>query len=686
MSELIPIDRIVVKPGRRAVRDVESLAENIQEHGRLLHPITVTRELVLVAGGRRLAACRLLGWVEIPAVVLDVDYLDAKLIEIDENLHRQELTVLERSEQLLQRKQIYEARHPETKHGGAPGLAGGGKQTKGERVSSFADDTASQLGTTSRTIQHETQIAEQIVPVVKDLIRETPLADHKTELLELARLAPQHQAPVVRRILAGRAATVAAAAWAEKRESIAALPRAPIVCTGSTVPKTLLVDARILPGHALDILRTLPAESVHCCITSPPFWRLRHYDTPPQTWGDGWSGELGQESTPEPFVGHLVEVFREVRRVLRPDGVCVVNLGDTYVGSWGNQGRKPERGAQRPVNGPMIQNVRPGIYPVGTRTGSIPEGSTLKPKDQAGVPFRFAMAMQDDGWWWRATIPWIKRNGMVSSVDDRPTVSHEYWLLFARSERYFWDVTATRTPQKTLGERHEGRSGYRDGHPSQGGIEHRELHSDGANRRTGDWMFDSIDVQIEQWDQFLADLKATRAGGQGLLSDPEGDPLAIFANVVGTPEQHYASYPPRLVEPFIKAGTSEAGCCPRCLAPWERVVEKERVPTRPGAATTLAGVASSHGDSPYQGHGGSHVGNRDPGRHVTHIHTRGWEPSCSCNAGDPIPCTVLDPFAGSGVTGLVAIQLGCSFVGIELNPEYVDIACRRIAAASRPRP
>jgi DNA modification methylase len=446
---------------------------------------------------------------------------------------------------------------------------------------------------------------------------------------------------------------------------------------------TSLGTFRILHGHAIAALRTIPDSSVHMVCTSPPYWKLRAYGTPPQTWGDGWCGELGQEPAPEQFVGHLVEVFREVRRVLRPDGACLVNLGDTYVGSWGNQGRKPERGAQRPVNGPMIQNVRPGIYPVGTRTGSIPEGSTLKPKDQAGVPFRFAMAMQDDRWWWRATIPWIKRNGMVSSVDDRPTVSHEWWFLFARSERYFWDVVATRTPQKTLGERHEGRSGYRDGHPSQGGIQHRELHPDGAARRTGDWTFDSIDILIEQ-QQFLDDLKAFRDGGQGLLADPEGKPLAIFANVIGTKAAHFSAFPPKVVEPLVKAGTSEEGCCPRCLAPWRRIVEKERVPTRPGAVTKLAGVASTHEGSPYQGHGGSLVGNRDPGRHATQFHTRGWEPSCSCNAGDPIPCTILDPFAGTGVTGLVAAQLGRSFVGIELKAEYVDIARRQIAAVELP--
>jgi hypothetical protein len=377
-------------------------------------------------------------------------------------------------------------------------------------------------------------------------------------------------------------------------------------------------------------------------------------------------------------------VFREVGRVLRPDGVCWVNLSDTYAGSWGNQGRQPGRGTQRPINGPMIQRVEPGVYPDGTRTGAIPPGSRLKAKDLAGVPFRFAMAMQEAGWWWRATIPWIKRNGMVSSVDDRPTVSHEYWLMFARSPRYFWDSVATRTPQKTLGERHEGKSGYRDGHPSKGGIQHRELHPAGAARRTGDWTLDALDILIEQERQFLADLEAVRSGGQGLLSDPEGNPLAIFANVVGTKEAHFSAFPPKVVEPLVKAGTSEAGCCPRCLAPWRRLVEKERVPTRPGAVTKLAGVASTHEGSPYQGHGGSIVGNRDPARHVTQFHTRGFAPGCQCNAGDPIPCKVLDPFAGSGVTGLVAGQLGRSFVGVELKDEYVDIARRRIAPAELP--
>lgn len=213
-------------------------------------------------------------------------------------------------------------------------------------------------------------------------------------------------------------------------------------------------NATILLGDVRASLRTLPAGSVHCCVTSPPYWGLRAYGTEPQIWGgdpacghewidatvidsrknddtagpkqrsnpgsvgdrvvraadrclkcSAWRGELGSEPTIEQFVSNIVDVFREVKRVLRDDGLCWVNLGDSYAGSWGNQGRKESRGTQREINGGMIQEVGDGRYQSrGSHTGTPPIG--LKPKDLCGIPWRVVLALQADGWFWRDTIVW----------------------------------------------------------------------------------------------------------------------------------------------------------------------------------------------------------------------------------------------------------------------------------------
>jgi len=211
----------------------------------------------------------------------------------------------------------------------------------------------------------------------------------------------------------------------------------------------------ILTGNVFDILPTLEAESVNCCVTSPPYWGLRDYGTDCQ---------LGIEPTPELYVANLVAVFREVWRVLRDDGTLWLNLGDSYAGSWGNQGRKSERGTQRPVNGPMIQNVGgvahtigcdmdedctcgarvAGVYPdKRTCTGSwVNDHPTLKPKDLVGIPWRVAFALQADGWYLRSDIIWSKPNPMPESVTDRPTKAHEYVFLMSKRERYWYDAAA----------------------------------------------------------------------------------------------------------------------------------------------------------------------------------------------------------------------------------------------------
>ena len=191
---------------------IEQLAESIEQIG-LLNPITVSDWGVLVAGLHRLEACKKLGWTEIPCNVIKED--DAELAEIDENLIRNELTTLERGELLARRKEIYEERHPETKAVNEKGGPGRGNKTN-EMISpvltpAFAADTAAKTGLTPRSIQQEVQIAKNIAPEVKESIRETPIADRKTDLLQLARMEPQQQKQIVSQVSSGAAKTISQA-------------------------------------------------------------------------------------------------------------------------------------------------------------------------------------------------------------------------------------------------------------------------------------------------------------------------------------------------------------------------------------------------------------------------------------------------------------------------------------------
>jgi DNA modification methylase len=209
------------------------------------------------------------------------------------------------------------------------------------------------------------------------------------------------------------------------------------------------MSALFLCGHVLDELKSWPDQFFHCVVTSPPYFGLRDYKTEAQVWNGGWRGHLGGEPTPELYVEHLVSIFREVRRTLRDDGLLWLVIGDSYAGSWGNQGRKPERGSQRPINGPMMQNLEP--YPKAEHnTGSwVKDHPTLKPKDLCMIPARVALALQADGWWLRQDIIWEKRNPLPESVRDRCTKSHEYIFMLSKSARYFFNADAIAEPLAT---------------------------------------------------------------------------------------------------------------------------------------------------------------------------------------------------------------------------------------------
>ena len=184
----------------------------------------------------------------------------------------------------------------------------------------------------------------------------------------------------------------------------------------------------IVQGDALTELQKIDAESVDCCVTSPPYFKLRDY---------GVEGQIGLEETVEEYIEKLVAVFREVRRVLKKDGTLWVNIADSYAGSGKGAANYPENAAK---------------YKQGTNKGLLGSGidrtdaEGCKPKDLIGIPFLLAFALRADGWYWRQVDIWNKPNCMPESVKDRCTNSHEYILMFSKSARYYFDYQAIEEP------------------------------------------------------------------------------------------------------------------------------------------------------------------------------------------------------------------------------------------------
>jgi DNA modification methylase len=364
------------------------------------------------------------------------------------------------------------------------------------------------------------------------------------------------------------------------------------------------MSVRILQGDCRELLATLPDESVHCVVTSPPYWGLRDY---------GVTGQLGLEPTPEAHVAAMVAVFREVRRVLRKDGTLWLNYGDCYASS---------------VNGRKAEDIENDDRTFRDKPFSTAVGG-LKPKDLVGMPWRVAFALQADGWWLRQDIIWAKPNPMPESVRDRCTKAHEYIFMLTKSPRYYYDAEAIAEELAV------------------------EPHAPGNKK---------LDASRNDHDQMA---KMWGANGTRNKRSVWTVATAPFK------EAHFATFPPELIEPCIKAGTSEKGCCGRCGAPWARVVER--------TLATVKAPASGYG------HG---AGRNDGGRSElvgAGVETLGWQPSCSCDERltgiekpSNVPCTVLDPFGGAGTTGLVADRLGRNAVLCELNPEYAGMAKRRI--------
>jgi hypothetical protein len=269
------------------------------------------------------------------------------------------------------------------------------------------------------------------------------------------------------------------------------------------------------------------------------------------------------------------------------------------------------------------------------------------------MPSRVAMALQADGWYLRSMMPWVKRNSMPESVTDRPSTAVEYVFLLSKNPRYYWDADAVRVDaSSTTHSRGTGDGGpkRRDKAATLGmhdgwGDATRAVLSN-RNRRNSDWF-------LESW--------------QGLLLDEDDDPLALVINPMPFKGAHFATFPSKLVEPMVKASTSEKGQCPECGAPWVRVTESHRngvdwnSNNRAGGSRLAVGQSAS--DS-------MPIDYRPPS-------TTGWRPSCGHEAA-PVPQTILDPFGGAGTVGLVADRLGRNAVLCELSESYSDMGTDRL--------
>ncbi len=435
-----------------------------------------------------------------------------------------------------------------------------------------------------------------------------------------------------------------------------------------TIETRSILDGRckIYVGDCIEAMRSMPANSVDCVVTSPPYWGLRDY---------GVAGQIGLEPTLGEHLKVMVAVFREVWRILKPRGTLWLNYGDCYAAqpngksaaAYKADGTDDRTFRDKPFStvGPILQPDTRGPQRAGAKEEYRPDsgrtirpGGYLKPKDLCMIPNRLAIALQDDGWYVRSEIIWHKPNPMPESVYDRPTSAHEKIWLLTKGEDYFYDHEAIREP--TTGAAHARKpgpnsrqnvdrgpvtkkktpSGWDTGEGAHGSFHKngRDVPSkkagtgvgwgrlDKINPSESDRGRDRISKVADEADPFRKS-KPSFAAATGDLVETRNARNVWSIAPRAFRDAHFATFPPALAERCMKAGTPKTvcGCC--------------------GA-------------------------------------TEGCGPICEMY--DREPGTVFDPFGGAGTVSLVAEQLGLRSIMIELNPEYADIAQRRITGAPIP--
>lgn len=491
------------------------------------------------------------------------------------------------------------------------------------------------------------------------------------------------------------------------------------------------------------MLRSLPDEHFHVVCTSPPYYNLRNYSTNPQIWGESgpcdhvwgpwqeqrtlrhtdsertagkmrhsdrsWGDdptrtfdgqhqrhvaaqtcihcgamrcELGNEPTIRDYTSHLVEVFREVWRVLHPTGLLFVNLGDSYA-------RNPAKGQHRPgQNGRCSRSA----YDTGVgRSAAAPcDQDGVKEKDLCLVPARFAIAMVEDGWYLRNDCIWHKPNAKPASVTDRFVMDHEYVFMFARSSKYYFDWMAVAEPHKTS-ESDQKRHKY------------LKTRNQAHAKAVGNVVSPMRDSH----------------GGLGFSEAGRRRRTVWSITTKSFKDAHFAVFAPELPEICLRAGTSEGGCCVKCGVPLVRVTTKGE-PDRAWQAAcggdddgqytgvsqkdyVSAGAESASdvkrrilegmrpkltlgwalqckcwGDPPRTEFPRPRNGRKRQQREVSGSWRKRVERALAAPAGAIVPCRVLDPFAGSGTVGEVAHELHLDCTLVELQPDYVPLIHTRV--------
>lgn len=505
-------------------------------------------------------------------------------------------------------------------------------------------------------------------------------------------------------------------------------------------------------GDARAAMALMPERSVHCVVTSPPYWGgIRDYQISPSVWGGdsacehewidaskidtrkndstagpkqrscpgsvghrvkkvasvcslcgAWLGCYGNELRVEEYVAHTLEIFGGLRRILRDDGVIFWNIGDTYADStkWGGK-----------TGGKYVKELH------GQSIGRLRRDSGLLPGNKSLVPFRVAIALQEAGWIVRQDVVWFKPAPMPESIDGvrwarcrvkvasqkapkqlsslastsrgpsrdkvsngewiggpqyvpcdgcpkcesndgyvlrrgawRPTTSHEFVLMVTKADRYFCDAAVAQEP--VTGGAHSRVNGV---HPKSHDADQRHEKQNG------------------NFSAMIADTVESR------------NPRSVWRiSSESYKGKHFAAYPTMLAWKCIQAATSKAGCCSACGAQYAPIIEKVRVPTRPGIDTKVGEYMVLDKDSPYQDHAGTICGNRDPQRHIAVKRTLGYRPTCGCQA-ESVPAIVFDPFTGSGTTLQVSVNTGRRFVGCEIAEHYLPLIQERAATPWAPK-
>lgn len=321
----------------------------------------------------------------------------------------------------------------------------------------------------------------------------------------------------------------------------------------------------IINGNSLEVLKSLPDNSIDCCVTSPPYYALRDY---------GCDGQIGLEETPEKYIESLCDVFSEVRRVLTPQGTLWLNIGDSYNGN-------------KVGNTEVVKNKK--VSESNDFHKKLWSGA--KPKDLIGIPWMLAFALRSQGWYLRQDIIWHKPNPMPESVTDRCTKSHEYIFLLSKSQKYYFDYEAIQEPCAD-----QSRTNYACGNRTNG--INKDRNDNDFGERSKNWKPRTKNCQYDG--QKPNSFHLSRENGEPDKEYYVRNKRDVWeVNTKPCKEAHFATYPFELIKPCILAGCPENGI-------------------------------------------------------------------------------VLDPFMGSGTTAIVARSLNRNYLGVELNPEYIKIAHKRL--------